>query len=65
MTANSIVKFFYEVKAELAKVVWPSLESWIESTIVVLILVVAFAVYLGLLDFGLVKLVQAIIKNYG
>ena len=65
MTANSVVRFFHEVKVELAKVVWPKLGSWVESTVVVMVLVVAFAIYLGLVDFGLSKLVQVIIKSYG
>lgn len=58
-------RFLHEVKVELGKVVWPKLPSLVESTAVVLMLVVVFAIYLGVIDVGLVKLVEYIIKNYG
>ena len=38
----------YEV--ELSKVMWPSFDEFVGSTIVVLFLVVIFALYLGALD---------------
>jgi preprotein translocase subunit SecE len=67
MADKNIVKgtwqFLYEVKAELGRVVWPTWSSLAESTIVVLILVVAFAIYLGALDFGLLKLVQYLLAK--
>ena len=65
MAVKNVVQFVFEVRGELAKVVWPKFDSWVESTVVVLVLVVAFAIYLGLIDFGLLQLVQFIIKRYG
>ena len=64
--AISAVKFLQEVKVELGKVQWPKFEEFIGSTLVVLFLVVCFSVYLGLVDFGLSKLVKLIFSySYG
>jgi len=62
---NNIVQFLNEVRAELAKVIWPKYDDWFGSTIIMLVLVVIFATYLGLIDFGLSKLANFIFKNYG
>lgn len=59
------LQFLQEVKTELMRVQWPTPSSLVESTVVVLVLVVAFALYLGILDFGLLKFVQYVIKGYG
>ena len=45
-----VSKFLKEVKAELAKVTWPTRDELINSTGVVIFLSVAFAVFLGLFD---------------
>jgi preprotein translocase subunit SecE len=62
---NNIVQFLSEVRTELGKVIWPKYDDWIGSTIIVLVLVVLFALYLGLIDFGLSKLAGFIFKSYG
>lgn len=62
---KDIVQFLGEVRSELNKVVWPKYDDWVGSTIIVLILVVIFALYLGLIDFGLSKLAGFIFKSYG
>lgn len=62
---KDIVQFLGEVRSELNKVVWPKYDDWVGSTIIVLILVVIFALYLGLIDFGLSKLASFIFKSYG
>ena len=44
-------KFLKEVKTEMSKVTWP---SWVElkgSTILVIIVSIFFAVYIGVVDF--------------
>ena len=64
MPAANIVRFFQEVKAELSRVVWPTIPSFLESTTVVLVLIVFFAIYLGVVDMGLAHLMQYIITNY-
>jgi len=62
---QGVGQFLHEVKDELGKVVWPKFSSLVESTVVVLMLVVFFAIYLGFIDIGLVQAVQYIIKIYG
>ena len=61
---KSIIQFISEVKLELLKVVWPKLDEWYGSTIVVLMLVCVFAVYLYFIDFGFSRLVAQIFKIY-
>lgn len=43
--------FFFEVKHELSKVVWPSRAEFLGAVIVVLITMVAFAAFLGLINY--------------
>lgn len=62
---KDIVQFLGEVRTELNKVVWPKYDEWVGSTIIVLILVAIFSLYLGLIDFGLSKLMGFIFKSYG
>ena len=59
------MQFLSEVKGELSKVVWPKLDEFVGSTAVVIFLVFAFAVYLGIIDFGLSQLANYIFKSYG
>ena len=47
-----MITFFKEVRQELAKVAWPNFSEFVDSTIIVLIIIAAFAVYLGAIDFG-------------
>jgi preprotein translocase subunit SecE len=49
---SQFLQFFKEVKIEMAKVNWPSFNEWVGSTIIVLIIMVAFSIYLGLVDYG-------------
>ena len=48
---ENIRKFLSEVKGELSKVIWPTKRELIGSTIISLLFIVAFAVYLGAVDF--------------
>ena len=50
---KNVIQFLDGVKREFAKVVWPKRAELIGSTLVVLFLVSAFAVYLGAVDFVL------------
>ncbi|MCL4380270.1 preprotein translocase subunit SecE [Candidatus Dependentiae bacterium] len=50
---ESVMQFVSQVRQELGKVVWPTLQDFVGSTIIVLILVTAFAIYLGIIDAGL------------
>jgi preprotein translocase subunit SecE len=60
----NIIQFLSEVRIELNKVVWPKYDDWVGSTIIVLLLVLVFSLYLGLLDFGFSKLAGIIFKSY-
>lgn len=50
---KNVMQFLDGVKREFSKVVWPKRKELIGSTLVVLFLVSAFAVYLGAVDFVL------------
>jgi preprotein translocase SecE subunit len=45
-----IGQFLKEVRAEMARVEWPKPEEFIGATIVTLLLVIFFTIYLGLVD---------------
>ncbi len=65
MTVKNVIQFAREVKTELSEVVWPTWNDWVGSTIVVLSLVTAFAIYLGLLDLVFSWLARMVFKVYG
>ena len=52
---KKIIQFFKDSYAELKRVVWPSRDSVVSSTKVVIISVLMFAVVLGFVDFLLLK----------
>lgn len=58
---NEVSQFLREVKVELRKVTWPSRKETIGSTSVVLIVVIIVAVFLGLVDIGLSRLVEIVL----
>jgi len=58
---EKIKQFLKEVKTELKKVVWPTRRDILASTSVVLILVIIIALYLGLVDFGLSRIIRLIL----
>jgi preprotein translocase subunit SecE len=57
---KNVSQFFSEVTIELSKIIWPSYDELIGSIIVVLILVIAFSIYLGVVDFVFYRLAQQI-----
>jgi preprotein translocase subunit SecE len=54
--------FLKDVKIELKKVVFPSREEVIDSTKIVVVLVVIVAVFLGIIDLGLSTLIERILR---
>lgn len=54
--------FLREVRAELNKVVWPSKNQTIASTVVVIILVIIVSSFLGLFDLGLKGLIRMVLQ---
>ena len=51
---KKVVDFLISTEAEMTKVSWPAKNEVISSSIVVVITVVILAVYLGVVDYGLV-----------
>ena len=60
-TFQRMTQFFKDAKAELKKVTWPNRKQTLASTSVVLIIVFIVAIYLGIIDFGLAKLIKFIL----
>lgn len=54
---KKVKEFLKEVKIEIKKVVFPSKDELIGSTWVVIITVLIISLFLGIVDFGLSKLV--------
>ncbi len=52
------IQFLREVMMELRKVTWPSRKQTTGSTIVMIVLVAIISLFLGMVDFGLTKLMQ-------
>ena len=52
----SLMKFFRETVSELKKVSWPSTKDLTNHTTIVVVLILIFAVVIGLVDFGFGKL---------
>ena len=64
MTTNymgKVIQFFKDVRVELSKVVWPSRREALKITGIVILFSLIVAVFLGLVDYGLAKLVNLIV----
>jgi preprotein translocase subunit SecE len=54
-------QFLKESKLELKKVKWPTRKELLASTAVVIALTLLLSFYLGIVDFGLVKIIKTIV----
>ncbi len=54
-------QFFKEAKVELKKVKWPTRKELLASTAVVIVLTLFVSFFLGLVDFGLIKIIRNIV----
>jgi preprotein translocase subunit SecE len=54
-------QFLREVKIELKKVTWPTRKQTMGSTVVVVVLVMIFSLFLGLVDVGLSSLIRIVL----
>jgi len=54
-------QFFREAKMELKKVKWPTRKELLASTAVVIVLTLIVALFLGLVDFGLIKILKNVV----
>ena len=59
---NKLGKYLNESKEELSKVVWPNREKTINSTLVVIGVSLVIALFLGMIDFFLVKILEIVIS---
>ena len=59
---ETVRQFLREVRVELSKVTWPTRKDTIASTSVVLIIVFLIAVFLGIVDLGLSKLMRILLS---
>jgi len=55
-------QFFREVKVELQKVTFPTRQETVGNTVVVLVLTVIMALYLGLSDWVLAQVVKMVLQ---
>ncbi len=55
--------FLSEVKVEVKKVTWPSRKDAMGGTMVVMVVVLIIAVFLGIIDTILSKIVEALIAG--
>ena len=64
---KNIGMFFKEVKVELSKIVWPTREEFIGATIVALIVILAFTLFLSVINYvfhvGAQKILAALVFN--
>ena len=61
---KDVTQFVKEVHLELSKVTWPKFDEFLGSTVVVLVLVTFFSIYLGLIDLGLSELARLVFRLY-
>ncbi len=54
--------FLAEAKVELKKVTWPEPRQALASTGVVIVMIIIISIFLGLIDFGLAKLIKAVLR---
>jgi preprotein translocase subunit SecE len=55
------MQFLRESRSELKKVKWPTRKELLASTAVVIFLVILVSFFLGLVDFGLIKIIKNIV----
>jgi preprotein translocase subunit SecE len=61
---KSVGQFLEQVRVEMTKVTWPKWDELVGSTIVVLILVIAFSLYLTFVDVVLTKAASWVFLHY-
>lgn len=60
---KNIGKFFSQVNTEMRKVSWPSRQELISSTIVVLVTTLSLAVFIGVCDLFLSRIINFLISG--
>ncbi|OPY66061.1 MAG: preprotein translocase subunit SecE [Syntrophorhabdaceae bacterium PtaU1.Bin034] len=62
-TLDNVKEYFKEVYLETKRVTFPSRKDTLKGTYVVLITVFIAAVFLGIVDVGLAKIIQALLHG--
>jgi preprotein translocase subunit SecE len=58
---NKIKVFLTDARIELRKVTWPTRKQTVASTSVVILVVVIVSLFLGVVDFGLAKIIKLVL----
>ena len=61
LIAEKIKQFLNEAKIELKKVSWPAPKQALASTGVVIVVVIIVSIFLGIVDFGLTKMIKLVL----
>ncbi|MCU0652174.1 MAG: preprotein translocase subunit SecE [Candidatus Omnitrophica bacterium] len=59
---NKIINFFREVKQELSKVSWSTRQELVGSTIAVIVVTSVMAIYIGIIDVALSKILSVMFR---
>ena len=59
---NKLVNYLKGAREELAKVVWPTKETTVKHTLVVIVISLVIAIFLGSIDFIFNEVLEIIIK---
>ena len=59
---KELIQFFKDSKEELKKVTWPDREEVTSYTVVVVVALVIFSIFLWLVDTGLMALVKVVLR---
>jgi preprotein translocase subunit SecE len=62
-SVERLKEYFREVFLEAKKVTWPSKKDTVKGTYIVLITVIITAIFLGIVDVGLAKIIQALLRG--
>jgi preprotein translocase subunit SecE len=62
---RAIRQFFLDARIEVRKVVWPSRQETIQTTLIVFAVVLAMGVFLWLVDMGLLAIVRRVTGHGG
>jgi preprotein translocase subunit SecE len=58
---SKTVQFLKEARVELKKVTWPTPKEALASTSVVIVVVIIVSLFLGIVDFGLTRIVRLVL----
>ena len=61
LIVQKVIRFLSEAKMELKRVTWPTPKQTMASTTVVIVIVFIIAIYLGIIDYILARLVKFIL----